>query len=88
MLTIRRNGAHTAPAMKTASFLLAFAVTSAFAAEWPEWRGPGGQGLALAKGLPVAWSETSGIAWKTEIPGRGWLKRCYFRVGRNHTLGE
>ena len=33
MLTIRRNEAHTAPAMKTASFLLAFAVTSAFAAD-------------------------------------------------------
>ncbi len=45
---------------------------SAFAAEWPEWRGPGGQGHALAKGLPTAWSETSGVAWKTAIVGRGW----------------
>jgi outer membrane protein assembly factor BamB len=46
--------------------------SSAFAAEWPEWRGSGGQGHASAKGLPIAWSETSGVAWKTEIPGRGW----------------
>jgi len=45
---------------------------SAFAAEWPEWRGPGGQGHASAKGLPAVWSETSGVAWKTNIPGRGW----------------
>jgi hypothetical protein len=46
--------------------------SSAFATEWPEWRGPGGQGHASAKGLPAVWSETSGIAWKTNIPGRGW----------------
>ncbi len=46
--------------------------SSAIAAEWPEWRGPGGQGHALAKGLPAVWSETSGVAWKTAIPGRGW----------------
>ncbi len=45
---------------------------SAFAAEWPEWRGPGGQGHASAKGLPTVWSETNGIAWKANIPGRGW----------------
>ncbi len=45
---------------------------SAFAAEWPEWRGPGGQGHASAKGLPTVWSETSGVAWKSAIVGRGW----------------
>ncbi|MEO6786317.1 MAG: PQQ-binding-like beta-propeller repeat protein [Chthoniobacteraceae bacterium] len=57
--------------------LASLIVSSAFAAttpEWPEWRGPGGQGHASAavKDLPAAWSETSGIAWKTNIPGRGW----------------
>jgi hypothetical protein len=45
---------------------------TAIAAEWPEWRGPGGQGVASAAGLPVSWSATSGITWRTEIPGRGW----------------
>ena len=52
--------------------LAAIISASASAAEWPEWRGPGGQGHASAKGLPVAWSETSGVAWKTAITGRGW----------------
>ena len=52
--------------------LSAIISASAFAAEWPEWRGPGGQGHASAKGLPVAWSETSSVAWKTALPGRGW----------------
>ena len=42
------------------------------AAEWPQWRGPDGQGHATATGLPTTWSETSNVAWKAEIPGRGW----------------
>lgn len=44
----------------------------ALAAEWPEWRGPGGQGHAAVSRLPVKWSDTEGIAWRTEVPGRGW----------------
>ncbi len=37
-----------------------------------EWRGSSGQGHSAAKNLPVTWSETSNVAWKREIPGRGW----------------
>jgi outer membrane protein assembly factor BamB len=40
--------------------------------EWPQFRGPNGDGHAPAKNVPQAWSETSGVAWKTPIPGRGW----------------
>jgi len=49
-------------------------VTSAFAAdaEWPQFRGPGGQGHATAIGLPTSWSETENIVWKAALPGRGW----------------
>ena len=39
---------------------------------WPEWRGANGQGVAVARDLPVEWSETKAVAWKTELPGRGW----------------
>jgi outer membrane protein assembly factor BamB len=46
--------------------------TSASDQNWPQWRGPEGQGHAIAKDFPVKWSETEGIAWKTETPGRGW----------------
>ena len=43
------------------------------AADWPQWRGPGGQGHADgAHDLPVSWSETENIAWKSPLPGRGW----------------
>src|SRR5436190_21391888 len=39
--------------------------------EWPEFRGPTGQGHSTAVGLPTTWSETENIAWKVAIPGRG-----------------
>jgi len=44
----------------------------ASAAEWPQWRGPDGQGHAQASGLPTTFSKAVNVAWKTEVPGRGW----------------
>jgi hypothetical protein len=42
-------------------------------ADWPQWRGPGGQGhAASASDLAVTWGESENIVWKTAIPGRGW----------------
>lgn len=40
---------------------------------WTQWRGPAGQGHAeAAHDLPVTWSETENVRWKTPLPGRGW----------------
>lgn len=39
---------------------------------WPQWRGPDGQGRANVQALPTQWSEKDNIAWKTITPGRGW----------------
>jgi outer membrane protein assembly factor BamB len=39
--------------------------------DWPQFRGPDGQGTAAA-GLPVTWSETEHVTWQTPIHGRGW----------------
>ena len=47
-------------------------------ADWPEFRGPTGDGHASAPGdtkalgLPLHWSETNNVKWKTAIPYRGW----------------
>ena len=45
-------------------------------ADWPEFRGPTGDGHAAASdqklGVPLKWSEQSNIKWKTAIPHRGW----------------
>jgi outer membrane protein assembly factor BamB len=42
------------------------------AEDWPQFRGPSGQGHSGETGLPLAWSESQNIAWKTPVPGRGW----------------
>ncbi|MDX9971623.1 MAG: PQQ-binding-like beta-propeller repeat protein [FCB group bacterium] len=50
-----------------------FGVHVAAAAQgWPEFRGPHGDGRCDAKGLPLTWSETENVAWKTPIPFEGW----------------
>jgi outer membrane protein assembly factor BamB len=57
--------------------LLDFGVPAA-RADWPQFRGPWGDGRASAPGdtkplgLPLRWSETNNVKWKTEIPYRGW----------------
>lgn len=38
---------------------------------WPQWRGPEGQGVSEEKGLPLEWSDAKNIKWKTALPGRG-----------------
>lgn len=40
--------------------------------EWPQWRGPTGQGHAAAIDLPKTWDETTNVLWKLKTPGRGW----------------
>ncbi|MBI5690314.1 MAG: PQQ-binding-like beta-propeller repeat protein [Verrucomicrobia bacterium] len=39
---------------------------------WPQFRGPTGQGISAATGLPTQWSETEHVRWKTAIPGKAW----------------
>lgn len=39
---------------------------------WPQFRGPTGQGIATATGLPVTWSEAQNVAWKTPVRGKAW----------------
>lgn len=47
-------------------------------ADWPELRGPRGDGHVSAPGdtkpvgLPLTWSDTQNVKWKTPIPYRGW----------------
>jgi outer membrane protein assembly factor BamB len=45
-------------------------------ADWPEFRGPFGDGHVSKgdkpMGLPLRWSETNNIKWKTRIPYKGW----------------
>jgi outer membrane protein assembly factor BamB len=42
------------------------------AEDWPQFRGPTGQGHSSERGLPLDWSESRNVKWKTPVPGRGW----------------
>lgn len=50
---------------------LVLILCSLFVDNWPQWRGPRGQGVSDEKNLPLEWSPTKNIKWKTAIPGRG-----------------
>jgi outer membrane protein assembly factor BamB len=41
-------------------------------ADWPDFRGPGGQGHADGTGLPLEWGEGRNVVWKSAVPGHGW----------------
>lgn len=41
------------------------------AESWNQFRGPDGDGRTAAR-LPVEWSETRNVRWKTPIPGKAW----------------
>ena len=56
---------------RTASitFALATALTAGLTAEnWPQWRGPLGQGISTETQLPTEWAPGRNIAWKTPLP--------------------
>lgn len=69
-----------------------------YAENWPQFRGPGGLGISQEKDLPVTWTETENVAWKTAIPGYGSsspiaLDRkiyvtCYSGYGMANTSGR
>lgn len=65
--------------MRRFALPLVFALLSrsVAAGDWPDFRGPQGNGQSLEVGLPLAWSEgadgkTQNVAWKVAVPGRGW----------------
>jgi outer membrane protein assembly factor BamB len=47
-------------------------ISLARAEDWPQFRGPTGQGHSSETGLPLNWSDTQNVRWKTPVPGRGW----------------
>jgi len=61
--------------MTNAAWITLLAVLTAPPAaseNWPEFRGPSGDGHTSVTGLPLKWSPTENIAWKTPVHGTGW----------------
>ena len=63
-------------------FLTVALQSPAVTGNWPQWRGPHNTGVAEGN-APLTWSDTANVAWKVEIPGRGfstpaaWGDRIY-----------
>lgn len=52
--------------------LIALQGVGSEAAEWPQFRGPDGQGHASASDLPLEWNDAMNVVWKARVPGSGW----------------
>src|SRR5262245_41938985 len=52
------------------SLLVSLASSASPAADWPQWRGPHGNGVSTDTGFPVRWSADGG-AWKARLGGLG-----------------
>ncbi len=39
--------------------------------DWPQFRGPTGEGVSLATRVPLTWSSNQNVRWKQAVPGRG-----------------
>ncbi len=53
------------------SMLLATIADSARAGDWPRFRGPNGSGVSTDTKVPVTWSDSENLKWKTALPGPG-----------------
>src|SRR5262249_39402677 len=78
--------------------LTALIALPALAADWTQFRGPGGKAVSQETGLPIKWSTDENLRWKVDLPGRGLSNpviaggRVYgtassmYRHGRLHVL--
>lgn len=59
------------PLFLVVSSLLVAAAPAGSASDWPDWRGPGRDGVSLEKGLPTRWSPAGeNLVWKAPYGGR------------------
>jgi len=75
--------------------IIPFAATAAEkTANWPQCRGPNGDGTTLAEKAPTTWSETKNLKWKLKLPGYGasspiiWNDRVYLTCYSGYGAGS
>jgi len=75
---VRRYVAFMIRNVLVVAILISTVACSETRADWPEFRGPFSNGFVAAPAgkplsdLPLNWSETQNVRWKTPIPDRGW----------------
>lgn len=65
--------------MKTilAALSVLICASQTIASDWPQFRGPNGDGVAQVENVPAEFGENKNLRWKTELPGRGWSSPVY-----------
>ena len=58
--------------MRCLALIPVCAAAVAASPDWPEFRGPGRQGVSLATNVPITWNGTTPDSWNVEVPGAGW----------------
>jgi len=51
--------------------LMVISVTAARAENWPNWRGPNGDGTSSETNVPTKWDSVTNVIWKVPVPGIG-----------------
>ena len=68
----------------------ALQAVSVRADNWPNWRGPGLDGVAAGTGYVASWSPTEHVLWRGRLPGLGastpavWGENVVVKIGRAH----
>lgn len=52
--------------------LVLLSALAVLAENWPQFRGPGGEGHSTETNLPLTWTESENVLWKVALPGKGW----------------
>ncbi len=68
--------------MRWLMLLIVLTCRPAFAtepADWSQFRGPHGDGIARGRKLPVKWGDDDGVMWKADLPGLGWSQPVTWR---------
>jgi len=66
--------------------------SATYAENWPQWRGPGLNGVSGEKNLPLRWTAEANIAWKVSLPGSSgstpiiWQDRIFLNVADGSDL--
>ena len=66
--------------MEKKSFLLILSalIPCYMKADWPQFRGPDGQGHSKEKNVPLEWSDEKNVKWKMAVPGKGFSSPVIF----------
>ena len=66
--------------MKKKSFLIILSalIPCFMKADWPQFRGPDGQGHSKEKNVPLEWSDEKNVKWKMAVPGKGFSSPVIF----------